>query len=60
MDLSWSRAEAVAGFLQDQGVDPVRLEAVGFGSADPVADNSTAAGRKENRRVEIVLVAGLN
>lgn len=54
--LSQARALAVAQVLQRElaGV-PVRLEPQGFGKADPVADNGTAEGRAQNRRVTIVL-----
>ena len=52
-DLSQRRAEAVRQYLITQGVDESRLTAVGYGEAQPVADNSTAQGRAENRRVEL-------
>lgn len=38
------------------GLDPSRLHAAGYGDTDPVADNSTAEGRQQNRRVELVLM----
>lgn len=50
--LSLQRAQAVADFLTSHGVDKSRLSVQGFGSKKPVADNSTEAGRKLNRRVE--------
>jgi outer membrane protein OmpA-like peptidoglycan-associated protein len=53
--LSEERAQAVGDFLESQGVQQANLTAAGFGMADPVADNSTAAGRAENRRVELVV-----
>lgn len=49
--LSEQRAVAVVRFLVDQGIAPNRLRPVGFGEQLPVADNSTAAGRAQNRRV---------
>ena len=55
LDLSQRRATAVKHFLQLQGLGPARLHAVGFGMEQPVADNSSADGRKRNRRVEIVI-----
>jgi hypothetical protein len=52
MTLSQKRSEAVRAYLIKQGVEPERLEARGFGETVPVADNKTANGRAENRRVE--------
>ncbi len=58
--LSERRAAAVRQYLVDNfGLDPNRLVARGGGEADPVADNSTEAGRAENRRVEITCCAVL-
>jgi OOP family OmpA-OmpF porin len=51
--LSQRRAEAVRGYLVQQGVEPSRLTAVGYGESQPVADNATEAGRAQNRRVEL-------
>ena len=50
--LSETRARAVMDYLISKGVSPQRLSAVGFGEVAPIADNNTAAGRAENRRVE--------
>ena len=51
-------AVAVSGYLLSKGVPESQIKSVeGFGSKQPVADNSTAAGRAENRRVEIYLYA---
>ncbi len=52
--LSQQRAEAVIKALESQGVDPFNLRAVGKGPHEPVADNSTEAGRAQNRRVEFI------
>ena len=53
-----NRANAVANYLLASGVSPVQIKSVvGKGSKEPVADNGTAAGRAENRRVEIYLYA---
>ena len=54
--LSIRRANAVADFLKVQGVAASRIVANGYGSANPIASNATAAGREQNRRVEIVLI----
>ncbi len=54
--LSQRRADAVAQSLVSNGVQPVRVVAVGFGEARPIADNASVTGRQANRRVEIKLV----
>lgn len=53
--LSENRADAVQNYLIQQGVDPKSITAVGLGESNPVASNSTAAGRQKNRRVEIIV-----
>jgi len=55
LKLSQQRAEAVVKWLVDHGVAAARLAANGFGESQPVADNTTAAGRALNRRVELVV-----
>ncbi|WP_314027921.1 OmpA family protein [Porphyromonas catoniae] len=54
--LSLNRASSVRSFLSAQGVDSSRMRVDGKGSHEPVADNSTASGRKENRRVEVYII----
>lgn len=56
--LSEKRAAAVAGVLKDNGVAATRLQVEGRGDAQPVASNTTAAGRARNRRVDIVVTQG--
>ncbi len=53
--LSGLRAESVMNLLTEQGVAPGRITAAGYGAADPIADNSTKAGRTANRRVEMII-----
>ncbi|MFZ3216718.1 MAG: OmpA family protein [Candidatus Acidiferrales bacterium] len=55
MTLSQQRSDAVRQFLIAQGLSPDSITSKGLGEADPIADNSTAAGRKLNRRVEIIV-----
>lgn len=55
--LSQQRAEAVRQALIARGIDPRRLAARGAGAAQPIADNGTREGRRQNRRVEIYLTA---
>jgi outer membrane protein OmpA-like peptidoglycan-associated protein len=55
LTLSQHRATAVQAFLIAQGVQPDAITSQGYGPADPVADNSSSAGRSENRRVELVI-----
>ena len=54
--LSRQRANAVAAYLQGQGVKSSRFEIMGLGSSNPIASNSTAEGRQQNRRVEIKII----
>lgn len=56
LNLSRQRASAVAGELISNGVSSGRISAIGKGEDQPVASNLTAAGRAQNRRVEIVIV----
>ncbi len=58
--LSGERADAVMSFLANSGVSPTRLSAQGIPMADYVASNETAAGRAQNRRVEIYITADAN
>jgi len=53
--LSEKRAEAVRAYLIAQGVPANRVNARGFGQANPLGDNATLEGRAKNRRVEIVV-----
>jgi outer membrane protein OmpA-like peptidoglycan-associated protein len=53
--LSENRAGAVMGFLVQQGVSADNITSKGFGKNDPVADNNTASGRQQNRRVNMVV-----
>lgn len=55
LDLSRRRAEAVLGFLAEEGVAQARLSAEGLGMSRPIAGNDTPEGRSKNRRVEIVI-----
>ncbi|UTA46679.1 OmpA family protein [Simiduia sp. 21SJ11W-1] len=54
--LSERRAESVAQYLRGQQIAAARVQAIGFGERYPVADNNTAAGREQNRRVELELI----
>jgi outer membrane protein OmpA-like peptidoglycan-associated protein len=53
--LSERRAESVKSYLTAQGIGATRLAASGKGRSDPVADNDSASGRQQNRRVEVVI-----
>jgi len=53
--LSERRAESVKSYLTGQGIGATRLTASGKGRSDPVADNDSASGRQQNRRVEVVI-----
>lgn len=57
IDLSQKRAEAVKARIISAGYPSARLVSVkGYGEENPVADNATAAGKKENRRVEVYIL----
>ena len=53
--LSEERANSVKSYLLSKGLSAQRIEAKGFGPSNPIANNATAAGRAQNRRVQIVL-----
>jgi len=55
--LSEERAASVASELKKQGVASARISEVGYGETMPIADNTTEAGKKQNRRVEIAIFA---
>ena len=55
--LSKERAETVVNYLEQHGIAASRLKAIGRGWNDPVTSNATAAGRAQNRRVEIYITA---
>ncbi|TGD79079.1 OmpA family protein [Hymenobacter wooponensis] len=55
--LSERRAQAVANYTTSQGVDASRITTKGYGSTQPIADNTTAEGKQANRRVEIAIYA---
>ncbi len=52
MRLSQKRADAVRDYLISQGIDGARVQAKGYGPANPIADNNTPQGRAKNRRIE--------
>jgi outer membrane protein OmpA-like peptidoglycan-associated protein len=53
--LSEQRAESVRAYMESMGINPAKLSAMGFGKSNPIGDNSTAKGRQENRRVELII-----
>lgn len=57
MNLSRQRAQSVTNYLVSNGISSDRLTTKWYGLTQPKADNSTAAGRAKNRRVELVIVA---
>lgn len=58
MGLSERRARSAMNHLTAQGIPAARIKTMGRGESEPIADNETEAGRAENRRVEIAIVAG--
>lgn len=57
LNLSERRAQALASFLEQVGVNRARMTTIGRGDAEPIATNDTDAGRQWNRRVEIAIYA---
>jgi OOP family OmpA-OmpF porin len=55
--LSDERAHSVMEYLVKKGIDKGRLDAKGFGSSQPIADNKTEEGREKNRRVDFTIVS---
>jgi outer membrane protein OmpA-like peptidoglycan-associated protein len=56
-DLSERRAQAVSNYLVARGVDPTRITSLGYGEGNPVASNESESGRRQNRRVDLLLKA---
>lgn len=54
LQLSKARAETVREYILSKEISPDRVRAVGMGASEPIADNKTAAGRAQNRRVEVI------
>jgi OOP family OmpA-OmpF porin len=59
LDLSLRRAQAVREYLVETGVPADKLRVIGRGEADPIAPNTTAEGRAQNRRVEIIVIGDI-
>lgn len=55
LKLSQRRADAVRDYLTSNSINPANVQAIGLGKDGPVASNDTAAGRQQNRRVEMVV-----
>lgn len=58
-DLAFQRAQSVQEYFSSQGVHSARIFVASFADTQPMADNSTAVGRKKNRRVEIQIIDGI-
>lgn len=58
--LSVNRASSVESYLASQGISSSRMTSRGYGSKQPIASNATEAGRAQNRRVEIAIIANQN
>jgi len=56
LSLSNSRAQSVGNYLISQKIKADRVLTIGYGESRPIADNKTAAGRQQNRRVELTLI----
>ncbi len=56
LHLSQKRAEAVKQYLVNRGIEPKRIQAIGYGEEDPIASNATKTGRAQNRRIEFIRI----
>jgi OOP family OmpA-OmpF porin len=56
LTLSMARANTVRAYILTKGISPDRVTAKGFGMDDPIADNATASGRAQNRRMEVKML----
>lgn len=57
LDLSEKRTKSVASFLSENRVSSDRIRVIGYGESQPLFSNSTASGKKQNRRVELIIIA---
>jgi outer membrane protein OmpA-like peptidoglycan-associated protein len=57
MSLSERRARAASSFMMSQGLSASRIQIIGRGELEPIADNNTDAGRQKNRRIEVAIYA---
>ncbi|MGB5179946.1 MAG: OmpA family protein [Gammaproteobacteria bacterium] len=57
LELSQRRAGAVAEVLREQGISTAQLAVSGYGEDNPVASNASEAGRRQNRRIELLITA---
>ena len=55
MELSKKRAEEVKAYLVKSGIDASRIETIAFGESKPQGDNATTAGRRMNRRTDLLI-----
>jgi outer membrane protein OmpA-like peptidoglycan-associated protein len=56
LTLSEARAKTVVEYLVQNGIDRTRINFKGYGSSQPIADNTSASGRAKNRRVEFKIL----
>ena len=59
LDLSQARMDGVRSYLVSKGIPLSRIDATGYGERKPVAPNTTAEGRMQNRRVELELILAI-